>query len=244
MAHTPYPKINTVFKRDKHGLITPGEWARPEFAYLADLPWFWTEKIDGLGCWIHWEPGSGEGISMGTHTGRALPEKVRKSLQDRFLHAENLKRSKQPVTIYGEMVGSGIQRHGKQYGLSLRFYVFDIAIGKWFLGWDEMAAYASRNHLLVVPPVGDMTLHEAIGRVRENKIPANIPYAATTDYQPEGMVGRPQWGLRFDDHTPILVKIKHVDFVNLRNGVKKKHPVPANALKPEDTADDGLVLAA
>ena len=46
----PYHKINTVFERDpgtRHKMLLVGEWQRPEFEYLQDLDWEWTEKVDG-----------------------------------------------------------------------------------------------------------------------------------------------------------------------------------------------------
>lgn len=45
-----YHKINSIFKRDMTKPNRPfvvGEWAQPEFAYLSDNEWEWTEKIDG-----------------------------------------------------------------------------------------------------------------------------------------------------------------------------------------------------
>ncbi len=43
----PYPKINAPWKRDDKGRILPNTFARPEFEYLLELPWLWTEKVDG-----------------------------------------------------------------------------------------------------------------------------------------------------------------------------------------------------
>lgn len=42
-----YHKINTLFKRDEKNLIIEGDYSCPEFAYLAENEWTWTEKVDG-----------------------------------------------------------------------------------------------------------------------------------------------------------------------------------------------------
>ena len=43
-----YPKIQSIFKRDEntHKFID-GVFSLPEFEYLKDNLWIWTEKIDG-----------------------------------------------------------------------------------------------------------------------------------------------------------------------------------------------------
>jgi hypothetical protein len=47
---TEYPKINAPFHRDMdrpgHPLIV-GRWSEPEFEYLKDCQWEFTEKVDG-----------------------------------------------------------------------------------------------------------------------------------------------------------------------------------------------------
>jgi len=43
-----YPKIHTIFKRDQQtGELLIGEYSKPEFYYLRDNAWEFTEKIDG-----------------------------------------------------------------------------------------------------------------------------------------------------------------------------------------------------
>ena len=45
-----YHKIQTVFKRDpetKYKTLVDGNWALPEFEYLKDNLWEFTEKVDG-----------------------------------------------------------------------------------------------------------------------------------------------------------------------------------------------------
>ena len=45
-----YHKIQTVFKRDpetNHRTLLEGQYSMPEFEYLANNQWVFTEKIDG-----------------------------------------------------------------------------------------------------------------------------------------------------------------------------------------------------
>lgn len=44
-----YHKIQSVYKREPTGTrhLIEGEWTLPEFEYLANNPWTFTEKVDG-----------------------------------------------------------------------------------------------------------------------------------------------------------------------------------------------------
>jgi hypothetical protein len=45
-----YHKIQTIFKRDmtnKAKSLFEGRWTMPEFEYLANNTWVFTEKVDG-----------------------------------------------------------------------------------------------------------------------------------------------------------------------------------------------------
>ena len=45
-----YHKIQTVYLRDpetKYKTLLVGQYAKPEFAYLANNEWVFTEKVDG-----------------------------------------------------------------------------------------------------------------------------------------------------------------------------------------------------
>ena len=52
-----YPKIQTVYLRDpetKYRTLLEGQFALPEFEYLANNEWIFTEKIDGC---LHYSQG-------------------------------------------------------------------------------------------------------------------------------------------------------------------------------------------
>ena len=65
-----YPKIHTLWKRDpeRKMVVMPGEYALPEIEMLANLPWEWTEKIDGTNIRIGWD---GEDVAYGGRTDKA-----------------------------------------------------------------------------------------------------------------------------------------------------------------------------
>lgn len=52
-----YPKIPSVFVRDEktHKFID-GQFRCPEFEYLQDNLWLWTEKVDGTNIRVIWDP--------------------------------------------------------------------------------------------------------------------------------------------------------------------------------------------
>ena len=51
-----YHKIQSVYKRDEktHKFIE-GQWSLPEFDYLKNNVWVWTEKVDGTNVRVIWD---------------------------------------------------------------------------------------------------------------------------------------------------------------------------------------------
>ena len=53
-----YHKIQTVFKRDPDNnfkTLLMGEYSLPEFEYLKDNKWVFTEKVDGTNIRVIWD---------------------------------------------------------------------------------------------------------------------------------------------------------------------------------------------
>ena len=69
-----YPKIDGPFVRDPKGKVILGQWRLPEFEYLKDNLWAWTEKIDGTNIRIGWD---GEKVEFG---GRSADSQMRTDL--------------------------------------------------------------------------------------------------------------------------------------------------------------------
>ena len=68
---TEYHKIQTIFKRDpktNYKTLLMGEYSLPEFNYLANNIWQFTEKVDGTNIRIILND---EGLSFGGRTEKA-----------------------------------------------------------------------------------------------------------------------------------------------------------------------------
>jgi hypothetical protein len=50
-----YHKIETLFDRDDKFKVVIGKWRLPEFEYLKDNLWLYTEKIDGTNIRVMWD---------------------------------------------------------------------------------------------------------------------------------------------------------------------------------------------
>lgn len=51
-----YHKIETLLDRDEKFKVIQGKWRLPEFEYLQDNQWMFTEKVDGTNIRIMWHP--------------------------------------------------------------------------------------------------------------------------------------------------------------------------------------------
>ena len=79
-----YVKIPNIFKREEFGKnrIIEGEYSTPELKYLAELPWAWSEKVDGTNVRIIWD---GHRVSFGGRTDNAqIPSHLVNRLNELF----------------------------------------------------------------------------------------------------------------------------------------------------------------
>jgi hypothetical protein len=215
-----YTKINTAFMRDQQTVIVPGEWALPEFGYLADVPWRWYEKVDGTNIRLHW---NGSRVTVGGRTDDAMiPATLVAQLGQ--LTDPAMWRSVFPdaddVTVYGEGYGRGI-RSGGQYRRDMAFIVFDVLVGRWWLSPENVADVADKFGLDVVPLVGQFTLNEAWKAITNNSLTSQWDGA-----QIEGLVGRPLVDLINRKGDRIIVKMKAADWADHQ---KRGGQVTANA---------------
>ena len=49
-----YPKIQSLYKRGKDKKMIFGDYSIPEFEYLKDNLWQFTEKVNGTNIYIKW----------------------------------------------------------------------------------------------------------------------------------------------------------------------------------------------
>lgn len=219
MNMKPYHKIQTVFKRDpanKYRTLLDGEFACPEFEYLAGNTWLWTEKIDGTNIRVMWD---GQQVCFGGKTDRAqLYMPLVEKLQDMFTF-EKLASAFGPqfegeVCLYGEGFGARIQKGGGNYiPDGVDFILFDVWVGMGSNLWlerENVVDIAKKLDIPIVPVVGRGTLWNAIDVVRHRDVVSLV--AITPNTIMEGLVVRPLIELCNRRGARIITKIKCKDF--------------------------------
>jgi len=205
-----YHKIQTVFKRDpetKFKTLLEDEYSLPEFEYLKDNEWIFTEKVDGTNIRIMFQDGK---ITFGGKTDRAqipnqlvnkLNEKIL-PLLDKFVEIFN----DAEVCLYGEGYGAKIQKGGGNYRADQDFVLFDIKIGHWWLKREDVEDIANKLNLDVVPIIGSGSLKELVEYVKTGFS------SKWGDFLAEGIVARPENELLARSGNRIITKLKHKDF--------------------------------
>ena len=211
---TPYHKIYNVFDRDpetNYKTLIEGQFSRPEFGFLKDLQWDWTEKIDGTNIRVILEAGCVLRI-RGRSDNAQIQPRLLSHLQETF-SAKKLREvfdTDAEVTLYGEGYGAKIQKGGGLYvadgGVS--FILFDVRVGKTWLERESVESVASTLNIPHVPVLYRGTLLEAVGAVRCGFLSRVADHARPA----EGLVVRPSVGLMDRFGRRIIAKIKAVDF--------------------------------
>lgn len=212
-AFTEYHKINSIFKRGEGNRFIEGDWACPEFGYLADSLWHWTEKVDGTNIRVIWQGGNVlNKLTFGGKTDNAqIHADLIKWLYE-HVSADKLKEifPEQDAVIYGEGYGAGIQKGGGDYTPEKKLIVFDVLVdGKWWLSWEDVCDVAGKLSLDVVPDFGEMTLEDATELVRKG---FKSRCAINAGKDAEGLVGRPLEALFDKKGARLIVKLKTKDF--------------------------------
>ena len=205
-----YHKIQTVFLRDpdtNFKTLLEGEWAKPEFEYLAHSEWVFTEKVDGTNIRVRFDANTG--IEFRGKTDNAqMPPFLLKKLQEMFLPLESQFADMFPtgVCLYGEGYGAKIQKGGGNYRPDQSFVLFDVRIGPWWLQRDSIEDIASKLNIKVVPIIGQGTLLRMVEQARTGFM------STWGNFQAEGIVARPKIELLDRSGHRIITKIKTKDF--------------------------------
>jgi len=203
-----YPKIQTVFKRnpDTHySTVMEGEWSTPEFEYLQNNEWIFTEKVDGTNIRVFWDT---EKIRFGGRTDNAqIPVFLYNKLTDLFLESRLKDTFDCPVCLYGEGYGAKIQKGGGNYiADGVNFVLFDILIDGWWLRRPDVEGIAKHLGVDCVPIIGRGDLHDLVNFV-------SVGFTSQWgDFQAEGIVARPFTELRQRNGNRIITKLKCKDF--------------------------------
>jgi hypothetical protein len=212
-----YHKIAGPFKRATSGpnknTVIAWDWAMPEFEVLANIEWIFTEKVDGTNIRIVWD---GHRVEVRGRTDRAnLAPDLVKTLMEMF--PEELMEQAfggNPVILFGEGYGPGIQKGGGNYRKDKSFILFDVYIGGWWLMRDSVEDIAKSLGVDVVPVMFKGSLAEAVTFMADE----DDLYSAVADHYgivAEGLVGTPAVPLFNRKGERIIVKLKGCDLHGL-----------------------------
>lgn len=210
-----YSKIHTVWKRDTRGVVIPGEWAIPEFEYLANNLFNWTEKINGTNGRLHW---NGKIVTVNGRTNDALlPATLYEALRPLTSDTERWGRmfpsDDADVTICGEFYGAGIAHGSGKYRPDIAMIVFDVLVHDpkdgidWWLQRPAIENVAAGLELDVVPVIGQHTLREAWELIKSGTLKSaweNVPI--------EGIVGKPAIEFKTRKGERLIAKLKTADW--------------------------------
>ena len=204
-----YHKIQTIFKRDpetKYKTLLDGQFSIPEFEYLKNNIWSFSEKFDGTNIRIMF---NGEKLTFGGKTDEAqIPAKLTNKLCELFFPKIEIFKSDFPdgVCLYGEGVGAGIQKGGGNYGSEPNFVLFDVKIGDWWLERNNIEDISDNLHIQKAPILGTGALSDMIDMVKTG-------FDSTWGgFRAEGIVAKPVRELKTRNGDRIITKLKHKDF--------------------------------
>jgi len=209
-----YPKIQSLFKRDeKTRKFIMGQYSLPEFKYLKNNKWIFTEKIDGTNIRVDWEKdvltGKPEEVRFGGRTTNAqMPTFLYDKLNELF-QKEKFKEiyPEMPMTLFGEGYGAKIQKGGGNYiADGVNFILFDVLIDGWWLKREDVIDVANKLGILSVPLIWIGDIEEAIDLVKNGLI------SQFGDFQAEGLVLKPEIELKTRAGHRIITKLKCKDF--------------------------------
>jgi hypothetical protein len=238
-----YHKISTPYKRHKSGRykdkLIIGDWARPEFEYLAKNQWEFTEKIDGTNIRVVLSRIKDSLVChfAGRTDGAQIKAGLRDALRELFPNSPSgdgaaahigrwmVDNDLETVTLYGEGVGPGIHGGGNYIKDGFDFILFDVNIGGFWLDRDNVNDVAEKLHLERVPVLGYGTLDDAVDIVtiglgpgvdgRTKSFSGSLKSGLESrwgGFEAEGIVARPVVPLFNRKGERIVVKIKGRDF--------------------------------
>lgn len=216
-----FPKIQSIFKRDEktHKFVEDtwslDAWRLPEFEYLKNNVWLWTEKVNGTNIRVIWELDFCPEIPVGdklTFAGKTDDAQIPPFLYEKLGQIFTEEKFKtlypdMPMCLYGEGYGARIQKGGGNYiSDGVDFVLFDVMIDGWWLKRKDVEDIALKLGIKTVPIVRKGTLIEAVEFAR------NGFKSQWGDFLAEGLVLIPQVGLKTRAGNRIVTKVKYKDF--------------------------------
>lgn len=213
---TKYHKIQSIFKRNpqtNYKTFLDGQYSLPEFEYLKDNTWAWTEKIDGTNIRVIWQSADFlHYLGIKGRTDKAqIPPFLMEKLTSLFTPELMLETfPEMDITLYGEGFGPKIQKGGGNYGPAVDFILFDVSVGGAWLERKNVEDIAAKLGVKVVPVLGWGTLEQAVQWTR-NGFYSSFS-TEETKFLAEGLVLRPEIELLTRRGERIITKVKHKDF--------------------------------
>lgn len=220
MEGVTYPKIETLFERDKKTFkVDPTQVRRWEFACISEDTWMFTEKIDGTNIRIRvTEDGS---VEFGGRTAAAqLPANLLEVLNEEYakdgeiverIVAQIRAHGVKSLTLFGEGYGPKIQKGGGNYGETPKFILFDVLVDeKTWLQPEDVITSAANWGIDHVPVLNIPTVSDAIAIVQhgfQSTLSDKIEKC-------EGVVARPLLNLYDQRGNRVMWKLKTTDFHN------------------------------
>ena len=218
-----YHKIQSIFYRDpekNYKTFIEGKFSDPAFDILQNVPWDFTEKIDGTNIRIGWD---GNGVKFGGRTDNAqFPGQLWIYLQEHFTDARlsPVFQGAGSITLIGEGYGGKIQKMAKVYGDAQRFILFDVFVepcenhplGIW-LERESVEDIACQLDIPHVPIIFTNRLMNGYLKLKE--CPDYSSLVSEIGAPLEGFVARPQRELRNRFGSRIITKIKGKDFAHV-----------------------------
>lgn len=213
-----YHKIPGPFKRQVSGpnknKVIAWDWTSPELQFLADVAWIFTEKVDGTNIRVIWD---GHKPEFRGRTDRAvLHPQLIAALTEMF--PEELLEQQfggQPVILFGEGYGAGIQKGGGNYRPDKSFVLFDVNIADWWLQRKDVEEIGNSLGIDVVPIKMQYTLRGAIELMSAKRLYSSL---GQSPFEAEGVVGTPAVPMFSRNGSRIIVKLKGCDLYGLELG--------------------------
>lgn len=206
-----YHKIQTVFLRDpdtNFKTLLEGQYAKPEFEWLAENEWLATEKIDGTNIRVMWD---GANVTFNGKSDNAqIHGDLVKYLYEHFTTekmAAQFGTEPTEVCCYGEGYGAGIQSGG-YYQPEKRFILFDVNVGNVWLERPNVEDVASGLNCPVVPVLYTGSLRKMVKAVKYG-FDSTV---AQDKHMAEGLVIRPATELFNRRGERVITKLKYQDF--------------------------------
>lgn len=213
-----YHKIKTVFDRDhltNYKTVICGKFSKPEFKYLKDNKWLFTEKVDGTNIRVIIRKRDTWTIEIRGRSDKAnVPDGVTQYIHSKLSDFVKLGRCFEHAKLsegfvaclYGEGFGPKIQKGGGKYRKDQGFVLFDVMINNVWLDRKDVVDISDKLEIEVVPVLSTGPLSFMVEMCQEG---FNSRWG---DFMAEGIVARPEVEMYNKQGKRIITKLKCKDF--------------------------------